>query len=95
MTQATAIMTVVMLVCIMGAVYTSAVRADPPTVLFATDFIYHDHTWIQWTPTHPVYESIEAQMSTGDDGREFMRVFFSERAAGKQQVFYVTDPVLA
>jgi hypothetical protein len=83
-----------MLSCIMVAVIASTAHAEPPTILLATDFFYHDHIWIQWTPTHPVYESIEAQMIIGDDGREFMRVFFSERAEGKQQVFYFADPAL-
>jgi hypothetical protein len=75
-------------------VLVSAAHAEPPTVLLATNFIYYDHHWIQWTPTHPVYESIEAQVTTGDDGREFIRVFFSERAEGKQQVFYFIDPAI-
>ena len=95
MPQVTALIAVAMSACITGAVLARAAHAEPPTVLLATDFIYHDHIWIQWTPTHPVYESIEAQMITGDDGRESMRVFFSERAEGKQQVFYFADPVIA
>jgi len=88
-------MAIATLVCVMGAVLVSPAPAEPPTVLLATEFIYYDHVWIQWTPTHPVYESIEAHMTMGDDGREFMSVFFSERAEGKKQVFYFTDAALA
>jgi hypothetical protein len=94
MPRVTARMEAAMLACIIGAVLARVAHAEPPTVLLVTNFMYYDHHWIQWTPTHPVYESIEAEVITGEDGSESIRVFFSERAEGKQQVFYFSDPAI-
>jgi hypothetical protein len=64
--------------------------AAPLTPVF-TNFTYFDHHWIQWLPDHPVYEAIEAQVYEGPAERRFIRVFLTERAPPKRQVYFFSD----
>ena len=76
-----------------------AISASPQGLLVPvnTNFSYWDHHWIMWTPQHPVYEAIEVMVL---DDREMpqnrlIRLFFTERAAGKKQVYYFSDRSMA
>src|SRR5262245_40556498 len=66
-----------------------------PVIPFHTSFRHWDHHLFLWTPTHPLYESIEAAASTSPGGRELVWVWFTERAVPKKQVHYVSDPETA
>lgn len=63
-----------------------------PLVPFQTNFSHSEHHWILWTPKHPVYEAIEVR--SANNGKS-IRVFFTERAGGKNQVFYFNEASLA
>ena len=74
----------------------AALTAPPlPLIPLATNFSYFDHHWIHWLSDHPVYESIEAESYLRPDGKTFIRVFLTERAGGKKQVFYFNDEEVA
>lgn len=68
---------------------------DFPLVPLVTNFSYFDHHWIHWLQNHPVYESIEAENYLRPDGNTFVRVFLTERAGSKKQVFYFNDEAVA
>ena len=61
-----------------------------------TNFSYWDHHWIMWIPQHPVYEAVEVLSldNPRDPANRLIRIFFTERAGGKQ-VQYFSDPVVA
>src|SRR5262249_10224752 len=64
-------------------------RAEVPLIPFHTSFTYWDHHWIQWLPTHPRFEAIEAAIAGGDDpSKRFIRVWLTERKSPKNQVYY-------
>ena len=65
-----------------------------PLIPFQTSFSHSEHHWILWTPNHPVYEAIEVRGADGTPGKS-IRVFFTERAGGKKQVFYFNEESLA
>lgn len=69
----------------------AAVARAAPLTPVLTNFSYFDHHWIQWLPDHPVYEAIEAQAYDGPGEARFIRVFLTERAPPKRQVFFFSD----
>jgi hypothetical protein len=72
----------------------AAAQTIPP-VPFHTNYTYWDHHWLQWTPTHPRFEAIEASVAAMPDGRRLMRVWLTDRAPPKRQVFYFDDRDMA
>lgn len=68
-----------------------------PLVPFQTNFSHSQHHWILWTPKHPVYEAVEVRSSDNPqspDGTS-VRVFFTERAGAKNQVYYFNEEAVA
>lgn len=73
---------------------------EPPTgvvplIPLQSRFAHWDHHWFFWTPTHPVYESIEVAAKPIAPGRDLVRAWFTERAGGKRQVHYLNDERIA
>lgn len=68
-----------------------------PLLPFHTAYTHWDHHWLQWLPTHPRFEAIEASVATAPDdpGKRYLRVWLTERASPKRQVYYFDDPVMA
>jgi hypothetical protein len=66
-----------------------------PPIPFHTAYTYWDHHWLQWLPSHPRFEAIEASIATKAGGGRFIRVWFTERAPPKRQVFYFDDRATA
>jgi hypothetical protein len=62
-----------------------------PEIPFHTNYTYWDHHWLQWLPSHPRFEAIEASVGSMPDGRRFIRVWLTERTPPKRQVFYFDD----
>jgi hypothetical protein len=62
-----------------------------PPVPFLTAYTYWDHHWLQWLPSHSRFEAIEASVASPRDGESFIRVWLTERAPPKRQVFYFDD----
>jgi hypothetical protein len=55
-------------------------------------FGHWDHHWFVWLPRHPVYEAVEIlSRDTPGDPRKLVIVFFTERAGGKRQDFYLDN----
>jgi len=71
--------------------------ALPPPVPVLTAFSYWDHHWIQWLPTHPVYEAIEVLTidAPRPSGERLWRVFLTERTGGRRQVHYFNEAAVA
>lgn len=70
---------------------------EQPLVPFQTNLSHSEHHWILWTPKHPVYEAIEVRSADNPespDGKS-IRVFFTERAGGKNQVYYFNEEAVA
>jgi hypothetical protein len=65
-----------------------------PEIPFHTNYTYWDHHWLQWLPTHPRFEAIEASVASAG-GKSFIRVWLTERAPPKRQVFYFDDAGMA
>lgn len=72
-------------------------NAQEPLIPINTNFSHWDHHWIMWTPQHPVYEAIEAMTVDNPKSPEskLIRIFFTERAGSKKQVYYFSDPAVA
>jgi hypothetical protein len=67
-----------------------------PVLPFNTSFSYWDHHWIQWLPDHPVYEAIEVALGEpGPDGAPLVRLWLTERAGAKHQIYYFNDSEVA
>jgi hypothetical protein len=64
-----------------------------PLIPANTNFTYWDHHWIQWMPTHPLYEAIElaAAINPAHPNEPLLRMWFTERDGAKHQVFYLND----
>jgi len=65
--------------------------APPPLLPFQTTFHHWDHHWFQWTPTHPLYESIEGASTKSPSGQDLVWVWLTERVGTKRQVHYLND----
>jgi hypothetical protein len=95
--RALALIAAAALVCLQALNASSArggaadVSDAPVLIPVFTNFSYFDHHWIQWLPDHPVSEAIEVQTYARPDGKEFIRVFLTERAPPKRQVYYFND----
>jgi hypothetical protein len=82
-----------------GSEWAAPVRAAEPSPLpilpLSTNFSYWDHHWIQWID-HPVYEAIEVALSQPTpETPPLVRLWLTERAAGKRQVYYFNDAAVA
>src|SRR5262245_61155264 len=81
----------VLLAC--AAALPGAAQSLPP-IPFLTNYTYWDHHWLQWLPSHPRFEAIEASVASAN-GRQFIRVWLTERAPPKRQVHYFDDEDMA
>jgi len=86
------------LVCVVGVACIAVAcggmpprASSPPLIPFQTTFHHWDHHWFQWTPTHPIYESIEAASRNTPSGRDLVWIWLTERAGNKKQVHYLND----
>src|SRR5262245_48572990 len=70
---------------------TPAAAETLPPAPFHTSYTYWDHHWLQWLPSHPRFEAIEASVASPREGQPFIRVWLTERAPPKRQVFYFDD----
>jgi hypothetical protein len=68
-----------------------------PLVPINTGFSHWDHHWIMWTPQHPVFEAVEVMTVANSESPKgtLVRVFFTERAGGKKQVYYFNNAAVA
>ena len=62
-----------------------------PLIPFQATFHHWDHHWFQWTPKHPIYESIEGATKTSPSGEDLVWIWLTERAGNKRQVHYFND----
>lgn len=70
-----------------------AATASPlPLLPLNINFSYWDHHWIHWLPDHPIYEAIEVALGGPlPSGEPLVRLWFTERADGKRQIYYFND----
>ncbi len=75
----------------------SSLSYGQPVVPLNTGFSHWDHHWILWTPQHPVYEAVEVMTDGNPQSPKgtLVRVFFTERAREKRQVYYFNDAAVA
>lgn len=68
-----------------------------PLVPINTGFSHWDHHWFMLTPQHPIYEAVEVMTVANSESPKgtLVRVFFTERAGGKNQVYYFNDAAVA
>lgn len=68
-----------------------------PALPFNTSLYHWNHHWFQWTPKHPVYESIEVMSQDNPNNPNYKLVwaFFTERAGKKRQVHYFNNAEVA
>src|SRR5262249_19683609 len=85
----------VLLVLLVACAATAATEGPEPSiplVPLTSRFGYWDHHWFVWLPRHPVYEAVEIlSRDTPGDPRKLVIVFFTERAGGKRQDFYLDN----
>jgi hypothetical protein len=55
-----------------------------------TNFTYWNHHWLQWLPTHPRFEAIEAAIAEVGE-RRLIRVWLTERTPPKRQFYFFND----
>ena len=77
-------------VAIIACAAPAAAETLPPAP-FHTAYTYWDHHWLQWLPSHPRFEALEASVATPREGQSFIRVWLTERTPPKRQVFYFDD----
>lgn len=66
-----------------------------PLLPFNTGYSYWDHHWIMWID-HPVYEAIEVALAQPDPATApLVRLWLTERAGDKRQVYYFNDAAVA
>ncbi len=82
-------------VLILTVTYPSYAQS-PLLVPINTNFSHWDHHWIMWIPQHPVYEAVEVLSvdNPRNPKHRLIRIFFTERAGGKQ-VQYFSDAAVA
>lgn len=73
-----------------------AAAASIPALPLFSSFSYWDHHWIQWLPDHPRYEAIEVALAEQGGGRDpLIRLWLTERAGAKKQIYYFNDETVA
>lgn len=72
---------------------TTSQAQSQPMIPFNTSFSHSEHHWIMWIPKHPVYEAIEVRSNDNPQSPngKSITVFFTERAGGKNQVYYFNE----
>jgi len=63
----------------------------PPLIPFQSTFHHWDHHWFQWTPKHPIYESIEQASKKSPSNQDLVWIWLTERTGNKRQVHYFND----
>jgi hypothetical protein len=77
-------------ICVLLVVTAANAQPAERFVPLFTNFTYWDHHWLQWLPTHPRFEAIEAAVAEVGDKR-LIRVWLTERAPPKRQFYYFND----
>src|SRR5579871_6803752 len=89
LTRAACIATSILLNLAIGL---TPMTASAKPLVAILSFLHHwDHHWYVWLPGDPIYEAVEVMVTGRGAQNPLVWVFFTERAAPKNQVNYYND----